>query len=672
MNHSENQPDPSTSHSFPFWKRHKLPFTAKISAHITIMILLTGIAVTAVLSFQYRRQMYQHEDNTAFTAYTTVAHEITDHYIKHGNQFDVPNLDYRLRSKSLRLGSREEMSKLLPSYLVLYGLNGKIIYEYTNKETHKQAEDISLGSISPQYQRVYDRRQNVLQVFGPVNLGEEILAYVHIDFPTTVVQELAALYKQSFLVMVAVIVVAMFLSFLFARSLLAPISALTRAAKKVYRGDMDQQVPVSSDDEIGELTTTFNTMVSTLSTRIRNIHAMQESTVRISRELDQTRLFQLLADLFSAMAGSAVFRLGLHQAKTGEFITGAERSPERLPPPDRDPLAQRAFAERWVVFKKPAGTLDTDPKEVNELAIPLLSGTHRIGVIRLGPRKDYSFYDEETITLLETLAQHASVSIDNARLYEQLGEKERIEQEMTLAREIQQAMLPREVPSLPGYDVCGGSIPAYEVGGDYFDYVLTKDNHWHFVIADVSGKGVPAALIMSIVRSLVHTYAEFESSPRTILNKTNRNLSGDIKPEMFVTIASLDLDPVAHKIRVARAGHEPVIVRRAGGAIEEMKPPGAALGMLESARFDHLLEEAEYSIGHHETLLLYTDGVTEAQNSDKEEFGIERLEEVLREHGQLHARELYRKIIESVKAFVGRASQRDDITLLIVQRNGTV
>jgi serine phosphatase RsbU (regulator of sigma subunit) len=305
-----------------------------------------------------------------------------------------------------------------------------------------------------------------------------------------------------------------------------------------------------------------------------------------------------------------------------------------------------------------------------QVAIPLLSGANRIGVVRIGENEEHRPYDEATLSILQTLSLHASMAIENSTLLAQMARTQRVEQEMLLARQIQMTMLPRTRPEVPGYEVCAASYPAHEVGGDYFDYVSASEACWHLLVGDVSGKGVPAAMIMSIVRSLFHPYAEFETSPRSILSRVNRSLSQDLDPDMFVTLASLRLDPRQDTVRVARAGHEPVLIMRNSGAIEHIAPSGAAMGLLDIQSFDQMIEETQFRLQTHDTLLLYTDGITEAQNSAQDEFGYDRLEEVVRAHAGLPADGLVEKILAEVKGFTDGTPQNDDITLMVVRKNG--
>ena len=261
------------------------------------------------------------------------------------------------------------------------------------------------------------------------------------------------------------------------------------------------------------------------------------------------------------------------------------------------------------------------------------------------------------------------MSIDNTDLLDRVAVQQRIEKEMQLARKIQMAMLPDEEPDIPGYSICGKSHAALEVGGDYFDYVESKDGHYHFVLGDVSGKGVPAAFIMSIVRSLVHSFSEMHASPLDMMKRLNRRVTEDIEPEMFVTMATIDLNPKTHKVRLVRAGHEPIFHLKKSGEVIRIHPAGTAVGLLASEVFEEITEMTSLPLEKEDTLILFTDGITEAQNRAGEEYGMDRLENVLTANADLALQELFDLIHHDVTDFSTGVQQLDDITLLMLRRN---
>lgn len=649
----------------------QIKFGHKVTLLGVFFILLTGGSITGVTAYQFRRELYNHEFSGAFTVYMAAANYLSGHYKSKGDRFVRGSLDYVLEQKFLRLeGASSDLITHHPSALVIYDADGRLIYEYAAEGRKKEA----LKQVPPEFlptthEHSYIPSTRILRVAGPISPDGSVPGSVIMLFPSNIEDDVRALYVKSFGVMMIVCVAAIVLSFLFSRRVLAPIEALTRAARRVHDGDMDQRVVVSTRDEIGMLGNTFNLMVSSLVRRIALMHRMQEWTVRISKQFDIDLLYESLCEMFERMAQASFSRLYVEHPPGSGLVLIRERGPSALSP--RTGMAQRAHASGLTQYRKPDGSIAPEPGQSVELALPLAVGAKRIGSIHLGVREQGALYDDEMLTTLETLAQHAATSIENALLYRELAEKERFQQEMKWAREIQQSLLPSVVPRVRGYEIYGVSTPAFEVGGDYFDYVPSAGQNWNFVVGDVSGKGVPAALIMSIVRSLIHTYLEFASSPRDVLTRVNRNLSPDLEAEMFVTLAAINLDPDRHVARVVRAGHEPIVVIRASGEIVRLQPRGTALGLAEVAGFDQMLEEMEFAVEPHDTIVMYTDGVTEAQNLQREEFGYVRLEQLAQAHIDRPVEDLVKSIIREVTAFAQGQQQHDDITILVLRRDGT-
>ncbi len=649
-----------------------LGFFKKYSLHVALFILFTGIILTGIMYHQFRARLFEAEFNSAFTVYSATANLFAGHY------FAPPHRDYVPRTLDRHLGElflfvpedAEGWITHRPQHVVWYDNQGAVLYEFMSHENQTPAEPLSPDDIPDGYRFWHAPDEGALYTFGPLTHDRRVPGYLLVSFPTDIQDELYALLTRSLAVLLGVAFAGILFSVPFTRQLLAPVRMLTRAAHKAHLGDLDQRVPVVTQDEIGELSETFNEMMESLSKRIGFMHRLQEWTIRIGSQLDAERLYGMLLDMFTSMSNSGACRLYLYNESKNGLDVQLECGAEQLPDPDRDELTKLAFQERWATYIRADGNMDSEPVDALEVAIPMLSGKHRIGVVRIGPNRKKECYTDESLTILQTLAQQASIAIDNANLYRQLELQKRIEQEMNLARKIQISMLPREAPDIPGYELAGGSAAAYEVGGDYYDYVKNNRN-WHVIIGDVSGKGMPAALIMTIVRALVHTYLEFESSPRNILRLVNRSISRDLDAEMFVTLSSVQLDPENHELRISRAGHEPLMILRGrNGEVENIAPKGAAMGMLDVEDFEDLIEEAVCALDENDTALLYTDGITEALNDDHEEYGYERLEAVTRQWANLPVSELYEKILEDVKQFSNNTPQHDDITLVIFRRLG--
>ena len=248
-----------------------------------------------------------------------------------------------------------------------------------------------------------------------------------------------------------------------------------------------------------------------------------------------------------------------------------------------------------------------------------------------------------------------------------LVEKERLERELELARELQQSILPQEFPTLPGFNCAARSRPAWQVGGDFYDVIRLSKGRVGLVMADVSDKGLAAALYMALTRSLIHAEARHSSSPRQVLLNVHRLLLEISQSDMFVTAFYGVLDPTDGALRYARAGHDrPLLFSPSSGECRFLAADGILLGLVEVVR----LEEIDVHLRPGDLLVLYTDGITDANSPAGEFFGVERLRETVSAADGLSAQALCDLIFERVDRFQAGAAQHDDMALLVVEANG--
>jgi predicted ester cyclase len=253
------------------------------------------------------------------------------------------------------------------------------------------------------------------------------------------------------------------------------------------------------------------------------------------------------------------------------------------------------------------------------------------------------------------------------RLEQEIRERERIGQELRLARSIQQASLPKEVPTIEGWQVTPYYQSAREVGGDFYDFHLLSEGHVGLVVGDATGKGVPAALVMSSTRSMLRALARASNSPGEVLEQINDLLVTDIPPNMFVTCFYAILDPKSGHLVYANAGHDLPYVRRREGDCEELRARGMPLGLMPEMNY----EENEITLQASEAALFYSDGLVEAHNPKGEMFGFPRLQVLVAEHGE--EKSLEETLLEELYSFVGEGwEQEDDITLLTLRRSASL
>jgi serine phosphatase RsbU (regulator of sigma subunit) len=257
-------------------------------------------------------------------------------------------------------------------------------------------------------------------------------------------------------------------------------------------------------------------------------------------------------------------------------------------------------------------------------------------------------------------------------LLRQKAIKERLEQELRIAREIQMSLLPQRGLHLPGLSLSGHCEPAREVGGDYYDFFPLEDGRVGVLIADVAGKGTSAALYMAELKGLMLSLSQSGGSPRQILLDVNRIITNHLDDRSFITATYAVIDPVALTLTYARAGHCPLIFRPGLSPGDRrarlMAPEGLVLGLKidNGAMFERLLEEATVPLGPGDLFLLFTDGVTEAMNAEGDCFGEARLAAIVEEHGDSSADVLRERILGEVRAFAGAAGAHDDVTMVVV------
>lgn len=299
------------------------------------------------------------------------------------------------------------------------------------------------------------------------------------------------------------------------------------------------------------------------------------------------------------------------------------------------------------------------------LSSPLRTHNDVKGYLCVVRKGDLSF-DEEDISAINTFSDYASVAIENARLVEESIEKERLEKELDVAREVQRKILPAKNPEFENLDISSVFIPAFEVGGDYYDFFEISDDKLGFVIADVAGKGISAAFIMAEVKGIFESLAKISSSPKELLVRANQILKRTLDRKSFVSAAYGVIDIRKEVLSIARAGHCPVLCIR-GNEVQNITPSGMGLGLDFSEHFEKTLDEKVINLKADDVIVLYTDGITEAKNSKLEDFGTKHFEQILLENRKLDADEISNKVIQAVTLFSQSNSQHDDITLVILK-----
>jgi sigma-B regulation protein RsbU (phosphoserine phosphatase) len=345
------------------------------------------------------------------------------------------------------------------------------------------------------------------------------------------------------------------------------------------------------------------------------------------------------------------------RVRMGEGISGyvaATGEVLNIEDADKDPRVSRAFDQ---VTGYHAHTMLTAPiRNPHGKIIGVVQVLNKLG----GP---FTSRDER---LLTAMAAQAAISIENARLYKQEIQQHLLDQELETARLIQQSFLPREIPRHLGWDVAAFWRPMREVAGDFYDLYPLPDGRLAIVIADVSGKGVPAALFMALSVTVLRFAMSLGFSPAELMSRANRAIISDQRSRMFATVFVGYLDLEAGVLQFASAGHNPpLLYRAAAGECDQLEVSGVAMGLFQNAEYG----ERTVALADADILVLYTDGITDVIDADEEEYGEERLKRLVVQNASCTARQLADLIIRAATSFAAAEGAVDDETLVVVKRH---
>ena len=299
------------------------------------------------------------------------------------------------------------------------------------------------------------------------------------------------------------------------------------------------------------------------------------------------------------------------------------------------------------------------------LCVPLKTKDSISGTVYVDNRLQAGIFTQADLDLLTAIASTAAIAIENARLYQVAIEKGRLEREAQMAFQIQAGLLPRTTPQLPGWEFATRWLPAREVSGDYYDFIQLDKGKLGVVMADVSDKGMPAALFMALTRSIVRASVDHTPSPAGGIANANRLVCADSTGGMFVTLFYGLLAPATGQLTYVNAGHNPPLIYQGEtGQLTGLTGTGTALGIAPDAEY----EQQTVTLVPGDFLVLYTDGVTDATDTDLREFGLDRLQHVMLDHRHASAGEIVSALGEALEDFTGSAQQFDDIAAVVVKR----
>ncbi len=286
------------------------------------------------------------------------------------------------------------------------------------------------------------------------------------------------------------------------------------------------------------------------------------------------------------------------------------------------------------------------------------------GVMLLGKRMAGVPYSVKDLEFLSSLGNLAMISLENIRLFEETLEKQRLEEELKIAHEIQRGLLPKSLPEIENYQIAAKTIASKQVGGDYFDMVQLDDHRYLLVIADVAGKGTPAALLMSNLQATIRALAPLDITIADATARVNDLIYDNTSADKFITFFWAILDTKENTLKYVNAGHNPPYYLKADSTVHRLDKGGMILGVLKSVvTYEHEV----ISLQPGDIVVMFTDGISEAMNSQNEEFGEEELEKILRTHAPEPAKSILDRVIQSVQEYADPTNQSDDITALVLK-----
>jgi sigma-B regulation protein RsbU (phosphoserine phosphatase) len=330
-------------------------------------------------------------------------------------------------------------------------------------------------------------------------------------------------------------------------------------------------------------------------------------------------------------------------------------------------LADAAADPRVVVHE------DAALKVRSVIAVPLRFRDRFFGVLAVANSVGGEPFTQTDFSLMQSLAEQAALALHNAEFLHFQIEKKQLDLDLSLASGIQQMLLPREAPRLRGLDLDARYMSAQKVSGDFYDLLALSETRLGIAVADVSGKGIPASLLMAICRTNLRQIASRHTSPAETLKELNRAMGGDMQRGMFITMLYAVVDTTRGEVTLARAGHELPLISRPSAATgvalgEFIGSEGMPLGMVPDEIFSSVIADRTETFQPGDTLVLYTDGLTEAPNDDDKEFSGARLADAVRALHTRSAREINDGLLESLQRFTGTPLLRDDLTLVTVKR----
>lgn len=401
-----------------------------------------------------------------------------------------------------------------------------------------------------------------------------------------------------------------------------------------------------------------------LSVKVFQLHNLFDISRELTASFDEATIQNLVTT--TLMGHLMVSRAAMYLASPQGFVLAHERGPRSEEPPLLDAAASAVAGTirmPTAVADLPEGPLRGRLQRARlALLVPMCVGSRSEGFLAVGERVSGAPFTEEDHDFAMTLARQALAALETVRLHRDRVEKQRQDREMQIAREIQQSLFPKDRPVVPGFEVAAESRPCFQVGGDHYDFIRLSDGRLALGIADVSGKGAPASILMASVHASLRALAG-TARPRDLAARLNQFLYESTQPNKYVTLVYAELDPTSRRLQYVNAGHIPPFLVRADGSCGRLTDGGPALGLIEDSPYD----AGEVTLGPGDLVAMVTDGATEALSEDGEEFGDARIEGTLLGCAGRSAAFALDSLVSAVTTWAGAAGCSDDLTVLTLK-----
>ena len=409
---------------------------------------------------------------------------------------------------------------------------------------------------------------------------------------------------------------------------------------------------------------------------------LRDISIKIKDTFDLNEILKVLLDLLKRVIdydAAGIFVLSENVEKSnyklqGQKIAGIAQYGFDIKPVKSDKMLWEGKGiVGYVINTKESVLLDDVRKDdryvigrkatLSEIAVPIIKDGIAIGALDVESDK-LSFFNNHHLEILEFFADASAISLEKAILHQKIIEKNKLEEQMQIAKDVQSSLLPIVPPQIEGYDIASVYLPTYDIGGDYYDYITLDNENIGIIIADVSGHGIPAALIMAAFRAMLINQLKLIDNPSEVMNILNRQIPEVSRKRDFISSFYGKLNHTNHTFLYTNCGHNPPLILRENGNLESLERCGPALNIMHDVNY----ESSSVNIARGDQIILYTDGVIEIFNNMSKEFGLERLKSILSDHSKETAKNIVDHIVEETKTFAGTNFYNDDFTLIIIKR----